>query len=206
MTATDIKHVLFDADGVLQEPPGGWYALMEPFAGERAHEFLHYTWKHEKPSLSGIGDYRALLAEDLRTFAIEASVDEILEEVWFRIEVDEESLELVRRVRELGLGVHLGTNQDVLRAAHMRESLDYQERFDSCFYSCDVGVAKPDRGFFDRVAREIGADPSEILFIDDSEGNVNGARAAGLAGIHWCIGDGHDALIDALATHGVRIV
>ncbi|MGM7666240.1 HAD family hydrolase [Microbacterium sp. A93] len=205
MSENVIRHVLFDADGVLQDPPGGWYALMEPFAGERAREFLHYTWKHEKPSLSGNGDYRALLAEDLRTFAIEASVDEILAEVWFRIEVDDTSLDLVHRVRALGLGVHLGTNQDVLRAEYMRENLGYQERFDTCFYSCDVGVAKPDRGFFDHVAQQVGADPAEILFIDDSEANVEGARAAGLASIHWCIRDGHDVLRAALATHGVHV-
>lgn len=156
-------------------------------------------------ALAGIGDYRALLAEDRRRFQIEAPVDEVLEGVWSRIEVNDSSLELVRRIRELGFGVHLGTNQDVLREEHMRENLGYQDRFDTCFYSCDVGVAKPERGFFDEIARRIGVDASEMLFIDDSEANVNGARAAGFTSIHWCIGDGHDVLLDALSAHGIWI-
>lgn len=204
MTAV-IRHVLFDADGVLQEPPGGWYALMEQFAGERAREFLHHTWQKERSALAGVGDYRAALAADLRAFGIEAPVDEVLEAVWFRIEIDDVSLALVRRVRELGFGVHLGTNQDVLRAARMRHAFGYQELFDSCFYSCDLGVAKPDAGFFLEVARRIGADPAEIVFVDDSAENVAGARAAGLAGVHWCLDDGHAALRAELTGHGIPV-
>jgi hypothetical protein len=39
--ASGIRHVLFDADGVIQSLPGGWYAAIEPYVGERAEEFLH---------------------------------------------------------------------------------------------------------------------------------------------------------------------
>lgn len=31
-----IRHVLFDADGVIQSVPGGWYTAIEPYLGERA--------------------------------------------------------------------------------------------------------------------------------------------------------------------------
>jgi hypothetical protein len=34
-----IRHVLFDADGVIQSIPGGWHTAMEPYLGERAQEF-----------------------------------------------------------------------------------------------------------------------------------------------------------------------
>lgn len=203
MGATTIRHVLFDADGVIQETPGGWYAAMEPYLGDRAREFLHFTWGHEKPALAGAGDYRSLLAEDLRAYGVMAPVDEILEKVWFCIEVDERSLALARRIRESGFGVHLGTNQDSYRAAHMRRALSYEAHFDTCFYSCDIGYAKPDRGFFDEVARRIGTDPGAIIFVDDSAANVEGARSAGLEAIHWELSVGHDALIHALEAHGV---
>lgn len=198
-----IEHVLFDADGVLQEVPGGWYAAMEPYLGDRAREFLHFTWGHEKPTLAGEGDYRSMLAADLRHYGVEADVDEVLETVWFSIEVDARSLAVVQSVREAGFGVHLGTNQDPLRADHMRGALGYEERFDNCFYSCDIGFAKPDRGFFDEAVRQIGAAAETVLFVDDSAANVEGARRAGLRAVHWSLADGHDALIEELATHGV---
>ena len=41
-------------------------------------------------------------------------------------------------------------------------------------------MLKPGREIFDEVVRRIGVRPEEILFIDDSIANVEGARAAGL--------------------------
>ena len=40
-------------------------------------------------------------------------------------------------------------------------------------------MMKPSREIFDAVAAEIGLPPAEILFVDDSQKNVDGARAAG---------------------------
>jgi putative hydrolase of the HAD superfamily len=66
-----------------------------------------------------------------------------------------------------------------------------------------LGVTKPDPGFFAAAARRVGAEPSTILFIDDSARNVEGARAAGLAAEQWELGHGHDVLLALLAGHGV---
>jgi glucose-1-phosphatase len=48
------------------------------------------------------------------------------------------------------------------------------------FFSCDIGLAKPDPKAFLAVLEKIGAQPQQTLFIDDSEGYVLGAAAAGL--------------------------
>jgi putative hydrolase of the HAD superfamily len=82
-------------------------------------------------------------------------------------------------------------------------------------------VAKPDPAFFHRAADHIGAEPGEILLIDDSAKNVEAARSAGMSAIHWTfdVGDdlaasgnaaraehtGHAALIEQLAARGIRI-
>lgn len=199
-----IQHVLFDADGVLQEIPGGWEAAMAPYVGDRAHEFLRAAWKDELPTLAGDGDLRPLLAARLHEFGVEASTDEILEEVWFRIEVDARSLALVAQVRQAGYVVHVGTNQDRHRAGHMQRALPYDALFDSFFSSHALGVAKPDPRFFLEITQRLGADPSEILFIDDTERNVVGARAAGLPAIRWTIAEGHERLVAEMEGHGVR--
>ena len=106
-------------------------------------------------------------------------------------------------MRANGYGVHLGTNQELNRAAHMSSALGYDALFDVCCYSCHLGVAKPDPAFFAAAARRISAQPASILFIDDSARNVEGARAAGLAAEHWELGQGHDVLLASLARHGV---
>jgi putative hydrolase of the HAD superfamily len=201
--APGIRHVLFDADGVIQSIPGGWYAAMEPYVGRRAQEFLHGTWKDEKPTLAGHGDYLPLLAARLIDYEVSVPAEEVYRAVWQRIEPDIESLEVVRALRATGYGVHLGTNQERHRAAHMRTALGYDALFDASCYSCDLGVTKPDPGFFAAVARRIGAEASSILFIDDNARNVEGARAAGLAAEQWDLEQRHDVLRALLASHGV---
>jgi putative hydrolase of the HAD superfamily len=44
-----------------------------------------------------------------------------------------------------------------------------------------------------------------VLFIDDTTRNVEGARAAGMVGVHWDVSRGHDELVRALALHGVDV-
>ncbi|MFE5336685.1 HAD family hydrolase [Isoptericola sp. NPDC056573] len=198
-----IRHVLFDADDVLQVVPGGWYALMEPHAGERARDVVHRAWKAERPTLAGEGDLLLLLAEVLTEQGVTAPVEQVFADVWCRVETAPQTFAVVDALRRNGYGIHLGTNQDRHRAAYLRGTLGYDDLFDVSCYSHDLGVAKPDPAFFVEAARRIGADPASILFVDDRPANVEGARTAGLAAVCWTVDDGIPALVDLLAEHGV---
>lgn len=200
-----VRHVLFDADDVLQTVPGGWYAAMEPYLGDRARAFLHATWDDELPTLAGKGDYLPMLAARLIEFGVSEPVDTIFREVWHRIEVSRRSLEIVNALRLAGYGVHLGTNQEKHRGSFMRATLGYDDVFDTSCYSYELGVAKPDPAFFAAAARRIGADPSTILFVDDSEKNVDGALRAGLNAVAWEVSQGHETLLGLLAEHEIDL-
>jgi putative hydrolase of the HAD superfamily len=201
--APGIRHVLFDADGVLQNLPGGWIAAAEPYFGERALEFLERAYAAELPTLAGQGDHLAILGVMLAEFGITVPVGDVYRAIWLSMEPAAASLAVVHALRRGGYGVHLGTNQERYRAAHMREVLGYDALFDVSCYSCELGAAKPDLAFFTEAARRIGARPPAILFIDDTAQNVAAARVAGLTAEQWCLGDGHDVLRDLLARHGV---
>ena len=198
-----IRHVMFDADGVLQNLPGGWIAAAEPFFGARALEFLQRSYEAELPTLAGQGDHLAILTATLAEFGVTVPVADVYRGIWLSMEPVAASLAVVRALRQGGYGVHLGTNQERYRAAHMREVLGYDGLFDVSCYSCELGAAKPDLAFFTEAARRIGAEPSAILFIDDNAGNVAAAREAGLNAEQWCVEDGHDVLHGLLARHGV---
>ena len=96
--------------------------------------------------------------------------------MWGSIVVDPESLALVDELRGAGYGVHLGTNQDSHRARYMRETLGYDDVFDVGVYSCDIGVAKPETAYFEKAVTLIGAPAETVLFVDDKQANVDGAR------------------------------
>ena len=53
-------------------------------------------------------------------------------------------------------------------------------RFDRIFLSNELGMRKPEARAFERVAAELDVAPSRILFLDDNEANLAGARGVGM--------------------------
>ncbi|MEZ7132721.1 HAD family hydrolase [Nonomuraea sp. AD125B] len=51
------------------------------------------------------------------------------------------------------------------------------------FYSGRMGLVKPDREIYDEVARALGTEPADVVFIDDRLENVEGAERAGMTGL-----------------------
>mmetsp|Transcript_11086 Transcript_11086/g.35179 ORF Transcript_11086/g.35179 Transcript_11086/m.35179 type:complete len:175 (-) Transcript_11086:45-569(-) len=51
------------------------------------------------------------------------------------------------------------------------------------FVSCNMGVRKPDPQIFQAVAAALGVKAEECLLVDDSNANVEGARAVGMDAI-----------------------
>lgn len=61
---------------------------------------------------------------------------------------------------------------------------DFKALFHGAYYSCEIGLRKPDVDSFLHVLGRHGADPARTLFVDDSIQHVHGARAAGLHAEH----------------------
>lgn len=80
--------------------------------------------------------------------------------------------------------VYCLSNNNEISVQRMHEiyeenGLDWQHIFKKEFISSRMKLLKPSREIFDAAAAEIGLPPSEILFVDDSQKNVEAARAAG---------------------------
>lgn len=73
--------------------------------------------------------------------------------------------------------------------------------FEVVVCSGDVGVAKPDSGAFTLTLERLGVAPHEAIFIDDTQGHVEAARALG---IRACLFTGIDELRADLARLGVE--
>jgi len=195
-----VRAVLWDADGVLQERPGGWVPPFEVFLGERAEEFLRAAWELERPTLSGQGSWPLLLPGLLEEWGLAGRHEEVLA-AWCRLEGYAATQTLVAELRAAGVRCYLATNQDAHRAGVMHAQFEYDGRMDGCFYSHAMGVAKPEPAYFERILAEIGLPAHEVLFIDNSGDNVEGARGVGLRAELWQIGDGDDLLRSAVERH-----
>lgn len=60
-----------------------------------------------------------------------------------------------------------------------------RDAVDHVVVSWQTGASKPDRRAFDGLGAILQAAPSQMVIVDDSEDNVNGARAAGIDAIHF---------------------
>ena len=92
---------------------------------------------------------------------------------------DQAMVDVVDEARASGVRVALLTNgtdtiHDELAACGLAEA------FDEVFCSWHLGVAKPDPEVYRRVCAAMAVDPSEVIFFDDSEPNVVGARSMGM--------------------------
>ena len=62
------------------------------------------------------------------------------------------------------------------------------EIFKKCFLSYEMKALKPSEKFYKDVVAQIGIPAEQMLFIDDSVSNVEGAVAAGLPAVHYVPG------------------
>ncbi len=59
----------------------------------------------------------------------------------------------------------------------------WSRHFDHRYYSCRLGAAKPDPRAFRLVLGDLGAQPDEVLFVDDRAENTRSARDLGMHAI-----------------------
>src|SRR5215218_6310450 len=139
-----VSGVLWDADGVLQQVPASWFDLLDGVIGhDEATALLDVLLPQMELALSGSVAMTERLPAALAERGLGERAGEV-SEIWGTIEVLEQPRAFVRELRDAGYGCHLATNQDDLRTSYMRARMGYDELLDRCFYSCEVGAAKPD--------------------------------------------------------------
>lgn len=185
---SSIRALLFDLGGVLVEID--WdraFRHWADHAGADADQLRarfsfdpHYE-RHERGEI-GAAEYYASLRDSL---GIDVPHD-VFDAGWKAIfpGLVTPTIELLRELHGR-IPLYLFSNTNL---AHQDEwSSRFAEAlapFDRMFTSCEIGARKPEREAFEHVAREIGLPLEAILFFDDTEANVLGARAAGMPAVH----------------------
>ena len=93
-------------------------------------------------------------------------------------------LAFVREVRAAGIRVGLGTNATDLLDADLA-ALGLTEELDVIVNSSVVGVHKPGKEYFQAACEALATPPGRVLFVDDEDRAVAGARVAGLSAHRW---------------------
>ncbi len=114
----------------------------------------------------------------------------------------DDTVDLMKRLIEAGHDVTLLTNWAADTFIEARKRFPFLELPRGITVSGEIKAIKPGRKIYDHHAAAFGLDPAKSLFIDDSQKNVDGARAAGWQAVLFT-----DAgtLEDDLARLGIKI-
>lgn len=185
MSNTAIRAVLFDFGGVLAEEGfrSGLYTIasengLDPKAFHRAAQDAVY----DSGYVTGRGSESDFWGRLRERFDLGSSDAELTDHILKCFMLRPTMLAAVRRLRRHGLICGILSDQtDWLERLNARDHF-YRE-FDQVYNSYRMGKGKRDASLFDDVVRELGLQPRQVMFVDDSVGNVTRARARGLRGI-----------------------
>jgi len=176
-----IKVLLFDLDGVI--------ANGEPFSKQLASQYgitqdmtAHFFRGRFLDCLVGKADLKEELEVLLQDWGWEKSTEEFLRE-WFEYEhrLDTQLLSFVEQLRARGKHCYIATNQEQYRTTYALNEMGLDRQFDGIFSSVHAGYMKNEPAFFEYVLQQLpGVQANEVLFWDDSPGNVETARRVGL--------------------------
>lgn len=183
--------LLIDLDGVLRTWDPQVVAAVEMRHGLKPGA-LFATAMHDsrlRPAVTGrvghadwmTGVVQALTEQTGDAAAARAAVDE-----WqsYRGQVDPQVLAFVREVRAAGTPVGLATNATNLLDADLAR-LGLVGELDVVVNSSMLGVHKPAKDYFRQACLALGTPPDRVLFVDDEDRSVRGARVAGLSAYRW---------------------
>ena len=107
----------------------------------------------------------------------------------FLVDIPVEKLRMLRRLKEKYRVVMLSNTNKVMFESKIPElfkidGLRMEDYFDKFFLSYEMGMSKPSPEIFIRVAKELGIEPQEALFVDDSLANIEAASKLGFQTMH----------------------
>ncbi|MBX2825335.1 MAG: HAD-IA family hydrolase [Gammaproteobacteria bacterium] len=93
------------------------------------------------------------------------------------------------------VGLAVFSNSNELHWPRKLDEMGLEDKFEHYFASHLMGLAKPDPAAFERVLERLDTDPGRILFFDDNQLNIDGAREMGLQAE---LTQGFEAVLDCL--------
>ena len=195
------RALLIDLDGTLRRWDPSFAGRVEASYGLPAGALFDtaMTWELLRPAVAGEmthAEWMGLVADRLPLPADRAAAA-IAEWQSYRGDVDPDVLALIREVRAAGLPVGLATNAtDMLRDD--LAALGLTDEVDVVISSWELKVHKPAPEFFQQACAALGLEPQWVLFVDDDDRSIRGARVAKLPAYRWTGPEGLGYLRKAL--------
>jgi putative hydrolase of the HAD superfamily len=114
------------------------------------------------------------------------------------VSVEPGSVDILQELRDGGTRIALLSNAGFDFGDPFRYS-PTGALFERVFVSAELGMLKPDPEIYRHVVRELGIEPSQMVFIDNKKVNVEGAESIGATGHHFTGVEGLRAFLTTLS-------
>ena len=144
------------------------------------------------------GEFRHIVLSESRPGSVAEDVDRAMWHILTGIEPYKIRL-LLRLAQKYDLYMLSNNNAICLprsRQLFAEAGATLEELFRKCYFSFEMKALKPSEAFYKAVMEDIGGDPADMLFIDDSQKNVEGSIKAGLPAVYYEPGTDLEALLD----------
>ena len=154
-------------------------------------------WGDLEEGLLEADEFRRIILADSCPGAGPQDVDEAMARIL--VGISPYKADLLKRMAS-GYDLYMLSNNNSIclpysSAMFTNAGIPLSDIFRKCFFSFEMKALKPSREFYKRVVEEIGGPAENMLFIDDSRANVDGAVAAGLPAVCYEPGTDLSALL-----------
>ena len=178
------RAVIFDMDGLLLETEDLWHASESELFQRYGAEFTH----DDQLALIGTGmafsagyyARRLGFPEERGTELVNEMMAIMHAHVRQEVATRPGALELVTRLRELGVPLGLASNSPRFLADDALATAGLADAFDAIVTADDVEHPKPAPDIYLMACDRLGVAPAEALALEDSVSGVAAAKAAGL--------------------------
>ena len=138
----------------------------------------------------------------LKEWNLNLSVDEVIDLLIQGYETNAPAVEYVKKVRASGYKTVICSNNFPARINGLHKRFGFLDDFDVAVFSYEVGISKPAKEIFQTLIAKAGVEANEIVYSDDDESKMEGAKELG---INTFLYTDFDAFISYLEGLGVTV-
>ncbi|HSX24874.1 MAG TPA: HAD-IA family hydrolase [Candidatus Andersenbacteria bacterium] len=189
------KILLLDVDDVIITGEHFSYCLERDYGLTREDTSAFYKYDFME-CLLGKADIKKKLAPFLVEWGYKKGIDTFLE-YWFTShnKIDDRIIAIVKSLNALGIHSYLATNQEKYRSEYLWETLGFKHIFTGMFSSSAIGCVKAEPEFFRYIIKTLTTEPSNLLFFDDDQKNIDSANSVGIDACLYTDFEGFDSKI-----------
>jgi len=188
--AETIQAIIFDFGGVISHPQNEDTKnqmidiLKLPYAGFIASYFKH-RHLYDTGLLTGHQYWTRICTDHV----IDIKASDILKLIELDVkgwtEINTEMLACVLLLQNSSIKTAVLSNMTFDILAHIKSTYQWLNDFDTCIFSCEHKLTKPDKRLYEICLEALHVEPVNCLFIDDTKQNVIAAQELGIRAIHF---------------------